>query len=267
MGSHVLYYNEIVPQSYAVIIAASELEIDAEFRRTELICSESNVNADATKLEKDSGSISGVENVIRSLGAEFNDSKVHESLSLLESRLEELTFAVCFAQERIAEKCRWPFHEENFRREFTRYIMRTHSDFRHWLEKYDHEDLTECEVIKEIESALDEVETELSKEDRLGIWICGLKYGVSDCRLSAVLTGLYQLGFEGLWQEGSRPHLAMYATQAFQRPSVQKATKWSENQDKLTLFAQESDELRSARMALYATVGLAGLYILRKVFK
>ena len=102
-------------------------------------------------------------------------------------------------------------------------------------------------LLNMIEETLDLTESLLSKEDRLGIWISGVEFSSTDCRFTAMLIGLYQLGLECMWSDGKRPHLSMYVKQAFNRESVLLYTKWKENKSKVFYIDKEDDHVKSAR--------------------
>ena len=109
---------------------------------------------------------------------------------------------------------------------------------------------------------------ELANHDKVGIWLGGVIFSPEDWYLTAILIRLYQLGLEDtLWQDGTRPHLAMYVKQAFNRSSVLTATHWKDHEDDIVYFEQESQDIKKARYACYAAVALAGVYVAKKVFK
>ena len=122
-------------------------------------------------------------------------------------------------------------------------------------------------ILSAVESTLNQAEKLLSEENRLGIWIGGMAFSMADCRFTAMLVGLYQLGLEDLWSDGERPHLSMYVNQAFQRESVLLVTKWKENDSKVFYLDQEDEQVKSARYASYLAMGLAGIYIAKKALK
>jgi len=264
MAKSRLCYNELIPLSYTVLIAYYEKKVPFEAERIELLGSE---NADVMVLHKNDELLEGADKILENIGESFGNDRIGALISELEGIIEELTFAICYGEGKITEKCRWPLHEAATRQSYIKYIMKTSENFRLWLERYDKEDLSECRILNSTEAVLDQVENVLSEEKRSGIWINGLKFGLTDCRLSAMIACLYQLGLENLWRNGKRPNLAMYAFQAFERPSVKKGTQWEDHEKSIAYFDQESEEVKQARYALYGAVGLAGLYILRKVFK
>merc|ERR1719266_634774 len=210
----------------------------------------------------------GVEPILKRMDVHFNCNEIF--FKDLENLMEELSFAVCLAPENMAKnKLRWPFHDENTRENFIKYILRNRPEFRQWLEAYDkkcglkaHEKLLEI-----VEKALKHAEILLSEENRVGIWIGGIEFSLLDCRFTSLLVGLYQLGLEEMWSEGEKPNLSMYIQQAFNRDSVLRYTKWKENQSKVFHLDQEDEQVKSARYAYYLALGLAGIYVIKKALK
>ena len=101
----------------------------------------------------------------------------------------------------------------------------------------------------------------------MGIWIGGVEFSLADCRFTAMLIGLYQLGLKNMWSDGKRPHLSMYVKQAFNRESVLHYTKWKENESKVFYVDKEEDHVKSARYGYYFALGIAGIYAAKKVLK
>merc|ERR1719219_253408 len=191
----------------------------------------------------------------------------------LENLMKELAFAVCLAPENISEsQLHWPFNDKATRQNFVKYILRSNPEFKTWLEKY-------CDgraeastreydaILHAVEGTLDQAESLLSEENRLGIWIGGVEFSLEDCRFTAILVGLYQLGLEDMWSDGKRPHLSMYVKQAFNRESVLRYTKWKENEAKLFYLDQEDDHVKNARYGYYFALGIAGIYAAKKALK
>lgn len=93
---------------------------------------------------------------------------------------------------------------------------------------------------------------------------------------------LYQLGLdEEMWKHGRRPNLAVYQELAFRRPSVEKATNWKANEDKIAIVPKnksngdpsgvgpnennEHNQLDAAAVGLGAIFVVAGIYVCRKL--
>ncbi len=120
-----------------------------------------------------------------------------------------------------------------------------------------------------LEGLFDELEKELGREDRHGPWLCGPFFSVADISLVELLVSMWQIGWDDvLWNHGERPHVAVYAEMAMNRPSVIRALGWKNHASNYMTVKTEAE--RNADMAKVG-VGLAavlgGLYILRKVWK
>ena len=84
--------------------------------------------------------------------------------------------------------------------------------------------------------------------------------------MTGTLLRLYQLGWdEHLWSQGEKADISMYANQAFQRPSACQASQWKDHQMDISIFDQETSDVKHARYACYAALGLVSVYIVKKV--
>ncbi len=195
--------------------------------------------------------------------------EVESFLSPIEERINEVTFAICLNRTVLVPKIRHPFHEEKTRQQVLQSVMKSNAlDFKLWLERYDEKSEKASEIVHDIASYLDQAELLLSAPNRLGMWLGGIAFSVADVRFSALLLTLYQLGFQHLWSDGARPHLSMYAHQAFHRTSLLLASEWKQNEGYFYVCEDENvAEIQHAQVALYSALGLAGLYIVKKIWK
>ena len=75
------------------------------------------------------------------------------------------------------------------------------------------------------------------------------------------------IGLDQFWNDGELPHVAIYWTQARQRPSVLKASLWKEHEHQYCTIDKEPNEVKQARFACYSAVALGGAYLLFRAFK
>ena len=127
-------------------------------------------------------------------------------------------------------------------------------------------------LLERVGEILDKVEIELSKEDRLGPWLCGACYTAADVSFSCLLLRLYQIGLdEQMWKEGTRPNISVYQDMAFRRNSVKIASEWEANKNKcLTIKKSDLDEsgqVQAAYWGMAAAVVLGSIYIYKKIKK
>ena len=138
----VVYFNEVFPASYSVLMYFQEKKIEFEAQRTDILAIASTPDESGEAIDKVPMLKKRNTDVVY-IGAEkiFEECVGTTSkeifLTQLEELMEELAFAVCLAPENVAKsQLRWPFHDRVVRQNFVKYILHTHSDFRQWLEKY-----------------------------------------------------------------------------------------------------------------------------------
>merc|ERR1719245_339533 len=203
--------------------------------------------------------------------------------------------AVAFYTEEVTGILRWPYCSEDVRKSFRQTILDMPSNLRNRSS-----DLTEIpagkilaekansfdnqimpilqdielyrSLLAQVEAILDEVEAELSKDDRLGPWLCGPGYTAADVSFTCLLLRLYQIGLdEQMWKEGTRPNIPVYQDMAFRRNSVKIASDWEANKNKyLTIKKSDSDEsgqVQAAYWGMAAAVVLGSIYIYKKIKK
>ena len=146
----VVYFNEVFPASYSVLMYFQEKKIEFEAQRIDILAIASTPDESSEAIDKVPtlkkrntnvvyiGAEKIFEECVGSVGTTSNEI----FLKRLEELMEELAFAVCLAPENVAKsQLRWPFHDSVVRQNFVKYILHTHSDFRQWLEKYSGEKL------------------------------------------------------------------------------------------------------------------------------
>ena len=224
-------------------------------------------------------------------------SKVSDYVKLFDSiPTFPLTYgAVVFHTEKVTSILRWPYCSEDVRESFRQVIYDASSNLR--IRATEITDLPSGKILAEKADAfdkqikpvfdnfcmylsllnhvgeiLDKVEIELSKEDRLGPWLCGPGYTAADISFTCLLLRLYQIGLdEQMWKEGTRPNISVYQDMAFRRNSVKIASDWEANKNKyLTIKKSDSDEsgqVQAAYWGMAAAVVLGSIYIYKKIKK
>ena len=224
-------------------------------------------------------------------------SKVSDYVKLFDSiPTFPLTYgAVVFHTEKVTSILRWPYCSEDVRESFRQVIYDASSNLR--IRATEITDLPSGKILVEKADAfdkqikpvfdnfcmylsllnhvgeiLDKVEIELSKEDRLGPWLCGPGYTAADISFTCLLLRLYQIGLdEQMWKEGTRPNISVYQDMAFRRNSVKIASDWEANKNKyLTIKKSDSDEsgqVQAAYWGMAAAVVLGSIYIYKKIKK
>eukprot|EP00096_Caligus_rogercresseyi_P006233 TRINITY_DN22533_c0_g1_i1.p1 TRINITY_DN22533_c0_g1~~TRINITY_DN22533_c0_g1_i1.p1 ORF type:complete len:321 (+),score=67.09 TRINITY_DN22533_c0_g1_i1:207-1169(+) len=126
----------------------------------------------------------------------------------------------------------------------------------------------ENKVLRPLENILDHVERDiLSKEDRLGPFLCGPGFSGLDISLTALLFRLYQLGLEE-YAWGSRPNLSVYYNLASTRDSVSQATQNERNHGNEAYWISDSNCADTAAyVGLLGVLALSGVYIFKKLRK
>ena len=107
----------------------------------------------------------------------------------------------------------------------------------------------------------------VSDENKIGIWLHGQQFSSCDCAMVSYFIRLYQLGLQWTWENGERPHIAMYIRQAFHRPSVLKATKWKDYENQYFVIDKELDEVKHARFACYSAMAVGASYLLFRALR
>jgi len=224
-------------------------------------------------------------------------SKVSDYVKLFDSiPTFPLTYgAVVFHTEKVTSILRWPYCSEDIRESFRQLIYDASANLR--IRADEMTDLPSGQILAEKADAfdkqikpifdnfcmylsllnhvgeiLDKVEIELSKEDRLGPWLCGPGYTAADVSFTCLLLRLYQIGLdEQMWKEGTRPNISVYQDMAFRRNSVKIASDWEANKNKyLTIKKSDSDEsgqVQAAYWGMAAAVVLGSIYIYKKIKK
>ena len=202
--------------------------------------------------------------------------------------------AVCFHTEQVTSVLRWPYSSDNVRETFKKMILSISSSLKcrsiqvndipagkvlaQKAQAFDthirplFEDLTMYEnFLCQIEATLDEVESHLSNDERLGPWLCGPTFTAADISFSCLLLRLYQLGLDDrMWKGGVRPNIAVYQNMAFKRPTLQKATEWNLHENEVMVIEPPmSDGEQAANQAAYfgmaAAVVLGAMYTYKKL--
>ena len=138
----VVYFNEVFPASYSVLMYFQEKKIEFEAQRIDILAIASTPDESGEVIDKVPMLKKRNTDVVY-IGAE----KIFEEyvgttsneifLTQLEELMEELSFAVCLAPENVAKsQLRWPFHDRVVRQNFVKYALHNHSNFRQWLEQY-----------------------------------------------------------------------------------------------------------------------------------
>ena len=224
-------------------------------------------------------------------------SKVSHYVKLFDSiPTFPLTYgAVVFHTDKVTSILRWPYCSEDVRESFRQVIYDASPNLR--IRASEVTDLPAGKILAEKADAFDEkikpifdnlgkylsllervgeildkVEIELSKEDRLGPWLCGASYTAADVSFSCLLLRLYQIGLdEQMWKEGTRPNISVYQDMAFRRNSVKIASEWEANKNKyLTIKKSDLDEsgqVQAAYWGMAAAVVLGSIYIYKKIKK
>ncbi len=243
--------------------------------------------------------------------------KTREFLELIDGvKVFLMTYGVaCFQTAESTDVLRFPYYTDAYQHKLKNKILSRPSDMRLVAERnrdiaagaeYEkkarqaEEDLETLNdrkkflamVLDKMEAVLDRMEEELSREDRLGPWLCGPAFGAADISLTVLLLRLHQLGLdERLWKGGARPGLAVYQELAFKRPSVEKATGWRKNEGQEMSVRQLGQQSRAAvanggggdgggaagddggaaaldaaKVGLGAVLAIGGIYACRKLF-
>ena len=230
-------------------------------------------------------------------GSESISSKVLHYIKLFDSvPTFPLTYgAVAFHTEEVTSILRWPYCSEDVRKSFKQTILDMSSNL-----KNRSADLTEIpagkilaekantfdnqimpilqdvelyrSLLAQVEAILDEVEAELSKDERLGPWLCGPGYTAADVSFSCLLLRLYQIGLdEQMWKNDTRPNISVYQDMAFRRDSVKIASDWEQNKNKsLSIKNNDSgnaDQVQAAYWGMAAAGVLGAMYIYKKIRK
>ena len=227
--------------------------------------------------------------------AEVNDKVLYFLKAVDSIPTFPLTFgAVVYHTEHVTNVLRWPYCSENVRNNFREMVMNVFSNLRsrsielkeipagkilaekaNAFEKHIKpmlEDVTLYEAfLEQIETTLDEIETELSKDDRLGPWLCGPTYTAADIAFTCLLLRLYQIGLDDrMWKEGVRPNISVYQDMAFKRNSVKMATEWEKHTNEYMTItnssaSENSDHAQAAYWGMAAAGVLGAMYIYKKI--
>jgi len=122
-------------------------------------------------------------------------------------------------------------------------------------------------VIAMFDKTLDVFENELSSSQS-GCWLGGPLMSMADISLGVVLHRLWQLGMDGMYSGGARPHLAVFYQTVKDRNSFRAATGWQENSGERWLDQQDSPDLvKNAKVGLAVAAVLGGIYIVKKIVR
>ena len=208
--------------------------------------------------------ISGLAAILVYLGYDQLEDNMWSILSVVNL----LTYGTCQHADKVVSQIRWPYNEANVRDKViqNRLDIMTHLK----VEKPNEIEMTLDDVachLTRINHFLESIQMQyLQNEQRIGVWLSGVQFSSLDCLVTGILLRLHQLGHDSLWSEGEKADIAMYANQAFQRASALKAVPWKDHQSEISIFDQESPEVKHARYACYAAIGLASVYVVKKVF-
>jgi len=224
----------------------------------------------------------------------FGNEKVRNFVKIIDAiPMFPLTYgAALFHREKVTDTLRHPYHQSEVTTSFRALIMSLPERLRD--KSLEFSDIEAGKVLAEkaagfstiwplfqdvdkyrvllaqAEAAVDEIERELASDDHLGPWLCGPTFTAADICVTGFLLRLHQIGLDDkFWTGGIRPHTAVYAEIALQRPSIEKATQYSLHKDKYVQLRSEEDQARlnSAYFGLGAAVALGAVYAYRKLKK
>jgi len=103
---------------------------------------------------------------------------------------------------------------------------------------------------------------------REGLWLGGVSLGVADIHLGLLLHRVWQLGMEKeMFEDGVRPHLALYYNRMKLRSSFQSVTDCDTEKEELVLKTDDDVFVDNARLGLGAVLLISGLYIGKKLLR
>ena len=200
--------------------------------------------------------VSGCQPILQYLGFDNDNQYIDQALQILPD-VNKIMYGTCLNAQQVVSQIRWPYNEAFRRDKITQSVKESFV-----------EELDLPSIAARIGQFLDSIQLRfLQEEKKIGLWLTGIQFSTLDCLVTGILLRLYQLGWdEHLWSQGEKADISMYANQAFQRPSACQASQWKDHQMDITIFDQEPSDVKHARYACYAALGLAGVYIVKKVF-
>lgn len=124
-------------------------------------------------------------------------------------------------------------------------------------------------VVQSFHVLLDELEAELSREGRVGVWLGGGgSPSLADITLGLYLHRIWQLGLETeYFEEGVRPQLSVFYTTIKSRPAFMRVTRWKEETGTRKVKSETDQLADSAKMGLGAAAVLGGLFLVKKLLR
>jgi len=123
-------------------------------------------------------------------------------------------------------------------------------------------------VLKAYHKVLDFFEDELGREDRHGRWLGGASVSIADITLGLHLHRLWQLGMEKeFYQDGVRPHLAVFYETIRARQAFEKVTQWRDRTEERQILSEEDKVAANAKWGLGAAAVIGGLFLVKKFLK
>jgi glutathione S-transferase len=224
--------------------------------------------------------------------------KVTQMVAYLDPKVEvyKLTYGVaCYHAAKVTRMLRWPYNDKNLRQSICTFLdelpaylkqvtasQRDLDSFtRMGLEgkalglKCENQAFSNFETFQQIINAtkdtLNYIEAHLARDDHVGPWLCGPVFTAADATFTAYLIRLYQVGWDEFWEDGEKPHIAIYARASFERPSVIRATNWKAHEQEFESIVNENDrcyddQRHNMRIGLAGLMAVAGIYAVRTFF-
>ena len=264
MSKFKLYFSEFVSDCVEVLIILHENNIEVECQRLEIIEKDDtkeswfrkiSANGAVPVLKGDDENVLevGKANIIdwvKKNGdkASSDDQVIHPVVEMIKNKgyIASLTCAMIsgLLDDAVedSQTIRWPFHVKDQKLKTINALQSIQR------EEYDG-GISVDNLMSNTLVILDALEAHLSADDRIGIWLQGHQFGDSDCAVTSYLYRLYQVGLDPLWEKGERPFISLYVKQAFQRPSVLKATELKNHENEYYKIDKEPEEIKHARYA------------------
>jgi len=124
-------------------------------------------------------------------------------------------------------------------------------------------------VLQSFHLLLDEVETELGRPGRVGVWLDGgLVPSLADITLGLYLHRIWQLGLDvEYFEEGVRPQVSVFYKNIRNRPAFVSITRWKEETGTRRVKCESDQIADSAKLGIGAAAVLGGLFIVKKLLK
>ena len=266
MSKFKLYLSEFVSDCVEVLIILHENNIEVECQRLEVIekdgtkeswFREMSANGAVPVLKGDDDVLEvGKSNIIdwvkKNSGTTSVD-EVHPVVEMIKNKgyVASLTCAMIsgLLDDAVedSQTIRWPFHRKDQKLKVINALQSIQR------EEYDG-GITVDNLMSNTLVILDALEAHLSAEDRIGIWLQGHQFGESDCAVTSYLFRLYQVGLDPLWEKGERPFISLYVKQAFQRPSILKATELKNHENEYYEIDKEPEDIKHARYVSFSLI-------------